>query len=105
MGECQSNIDDCQATPILINSDRVNKSCSATNPCGANSGLECVGGFCVPIDLSDECTNDGECSTGRCNGSICVECPVASFCQTATGAQCCAIGYHCDPDDRICVLT
>jgi hypothetical protein len=104
MGECQGNINACAATPIIVNIDRLDDPCSGPDDCGANTGLECVAGFCVPIDLSDECTFSGECSTGRCEGSVCVTCPVLSFCETATGPQCCAVGYHCDPDNDICVL-
>ena len=103
MGECQGTINACAASPIIINTDRLNQKCSAADPCGADSGLECVAGFCV-LDLGDDCINNGECSTGRCDGSVCVECPLASVCQTATGAQCCAIGYHCDSSSNICVL-
>jgi hypothetical protein len=103
MGECQGTINDCQATPIIVNINRLGDPCSSPDDCGGNSGLECVAGFCVPIDLSDDCTNNGECSTGRCDGTVCVECPAASFCQTETGPQCCAIGYHCGAEN-ICVL-
>ena len=102
MGECQGAINAYQATPIINNIDRLDDPCSGPNDCGANTGLECVAGLCVPIDFSDDCTNNGECSTGRCQGSVCVKCPVASFCQTATGAQCCAIGHHCGAGN-ICV--
>jgi hypothetical protein len=102
-GECQGTINECQATPIIFNIDRLDDSFSSPGDCGGNSGFECVAGFRVPIDLSEECTFNGECSTGRCEGGVCVECPVASFCETADGPQCCAVGYHCSAEN-VCVL-
>jgi hypothetical protein len=105
MGACRSNIDACAAAPILVNVGRLGDSCSTNSDCGASSGLECVANLCVPLDLDKTCTNDGECSTGRCEGNVCVLCPEASTCETTTGGtQCCTGLATCDPTSHVCVL-
>lgn len=105
MGACKTNIDACAAAPIFVDTGRLLTPCSNSNPCGANSGLECVAGFCVPLDLDKTCTNNGECSTGRCEGNVCVLCPSASTCETASGGpQCCTGIASCDPDVHACLL-
>jgi len=113
LGACRTGtggITACAAAPIIVDVGRLGGSCSPTNPCGANSGLRCVLNICVPIDLGDvgdPCTNNGECSTGRCGGAVdgCIPCPLLSTCGSGTTAQCCAIGYHCDTGNTdVCVL-
>jgi hypothetical protein len=104
LGACRSDINACAAAPIVINIDRLGTPCSNNNPCGANSGLRCVANICVPIDLGDSCTNDGECSTGRCEGSVCVECPLLSICGTTNTPQCCTVSASCDLTDDVCAL-
>jgi hypothetical protein len=105
MGACRANIDACAAAPILVNTGRLSTACSNSNQCGANSGLECVDGFCLPLDLDTTCDNNGECSTGRCEANVCVLCPGASTCDTAAGPQCCTGLATCDPTTNVCVLT
>jgi hypothetical protein len=104
LGACRGNTA-CAAAPIIINIDRLGTACSSNNPCGNNSGLRCVANLCVPIDLGDSCTNDRECSTGRCTGGLCVDClPVADICGAGSTLQCCTVGASCDSVDNVCVL-
>jgi hypothetical protein len=105
MGACRGNIDACAAAPILVNAGRLGTACDSGNPCGANSGLECVGGFWLPLVLDTSCTYNGECSTGRCEANVCVLCPGASTCETAAGPQCCTGLSTCNPTTNVCVLT
>ncbi len=105
MGACRSDITACAAAPILVNVARIGDSCTSDNQCGNDSGLECVADLCVPLDLDTTCDNNGECSTGRCEGGVCVLCPEASTCVSEAGAQCCTGLSTCDPDTRVCVLT
>jgi hypothetical protein len=103
LGECRSDITACAAAPILIDSDRlVDPTCSDSNPCGGNSGLRCVAGICVPIDLGDSCTNDGECSTGNCENQKCALC--LSICGSGVTTQCCTGEATCDQTTDVCVL-
>jgi hypothetical protein len=104
LGACRSPTA-CAAAPItIINIDRLGTPCSPSNPCGANSGLECVANVCVPIDLGDACTNNRECSTGRCTGGVCVDCPLLSICGAGRTLQCCTVEASCDQTDDVCVL-
>jgi hypothetical protein len=102
MGACRGNITACAAAPIIVDGGHLGDDCTNTNPCASNSGLECVAGFCVPTDLGNTCTNNGECSTGRCESGACVECPAASVCETTSGAQCCSLSASCV--GNVCVL-
>jgi hypothetical protein len=104
LGECRSDITACAAAPIVVDVDRLGDPCSNNNPCGANSGLRCVAGFCVPLDVGDECTNDGECSTGNCENGECAPCPVLSICGSGSTAQCCTVEANCDQTEEVCVL-
>ncbi len=94
-GTCRSDIDACAAAPIRINLVRLGDACSRNSDCGSNSGLICdLGlGVCVPSDLGRSCTNNGECSTGRCQGGVCVACPAP--CGSGAGAQCCSLLATC----------
>jgi hypothetical protein len=103
-GACRSNITACAAAPILVNTNHLLDPCSGNGDCGANSGLACVAGVCLPLVPDQTCTNNGECSTGRCEGGVCVQCPLVNICQSETGAQCCAVGFNCDLSTGVCVL-
>jgi hypothetical protein len=103
-GACRTNIDACAAAPIIVDTGRLGDGCTSNGQCGNDSGLECVGGFCVPLDLNTRCTNNGECSTGRCEEGFCVLCLEADTCETATGPQCCTGLATCDPNTHVCVL-
>jgi hypothetical protein len=107
-GECRTSINACAAAPILIDIDLLGEPCSRNSDCGgSNSGLLCDLGLevCVPIDLGNSCTNNGECSTGRCVDNQCAPCPEASTCGTGAGAspQCCSLLATCGVLD-LCVL-
>jgi hypothetical protein len=87
----------CAAAPIPYSTDTYELSCVPNSTgykrtCFKGSGLECVPGpgysHCQPIDLGRSCTNNGECSTGRCEGGKCVNCPDPSTCGD-TFQQCC----------------
>ena len=102
LGECRTGtggITACAAAPILIDLDLLGRQCARNSDCSSNSGLLCDLGLavpvCVPIDLNRSCTNNGECSTGRCENNKCVECPIP--CGTGPGAtpQCCSVAAAC----------
>jgi hypothetical protein len=105
-GACRSSINACAAAPIFIDIDLLGRECSRNSDCGGrDSGLLCDLGLeiCVPIDLGNTCTNNGECSTGRCQGGECVDCPEPSRCGSGATAQCCSLLATCGVLD-VCVL-
>jgi hypothetical protein len=104
LGECRSDIQGCAAAPRSANEDRQGTACSNNNPCGANSGLTCVAGICLPIDLGASCTNNGECTTGNCENGECALCPLVRVCGDGPTAQCCTVEATCHPVDNVCVL-
>jgi hypothetical protein len=102
-GACRSDITACAAAPIIVNVGRLLDPCSDNSDCGSNSGLRCLLGLCQPLDFGTTCSNDGECSGGRCAGNVCVGCPIPSICVSDTGAQCCRGSATCGADS-VCVL-
>jgi hypothetical protein len=111
LGECRTGpggITACAAAPIFIDLELLGRECSGNSACGGrDSGLLCDLGLdvpvCVPIDLGNDCTNNGECSTGRCQGGKCVDCPEPSRCGSGASAQCCSLLATCGLLD-VCVL-
>jgi hypothetical protein len=97
-GACRPNITACAAAPITYNSEYFERSCFHNKRClnfrRSNEGLECVQGRCQPIDLGKSCTNNGQCSTGRCEDNKCVNCPKSSTCGISV-RECCSPQATC----------
>jgi hypothetical protein len=103
-GACRSNITACAAAPIIVNTNHLLDPCLSNSDCGGNSGLECVANVCLPIVPDQTCDNNGECSTGQCDGNVCIQCPLLSICVSESGAQCCAVGFECNESTGVCAL-
>jgi hypothetical protein len=114
--------------PIAVDPDEFNVACpTGTCPSGFTcvagaclrictaGGTECLAGFtcenlvCVPADVAAgvTCNSGDDCDSGRCEGSLCVICPIASICGPSGSEQCCAVGANCVDQgggNEICVL-
>ena len=89
--------------PVTVNTTLLGAACTVGGTdCGTGTGLECVADVCVPIDLGDICAEDADCSTGRCAGLVCAECPETDICESGDDAQCCVADATCV--GGLCVL-
>jgi hypothetical protein len=102
LGPCQGTLNPCAGagSPITIDLSLLGLSCTAGGTeCGdsAVSGLTCLLGLCVPLDVANGvvCASDADCSTGRCTGAVCADCPTASICGADDSAQCCVAEADC----------
>lgn len=104
-GKCRGtgsmNPCDGAGAPVTVNINLLGQSCVAGTDCGNGTGLECVLGFCVPIDLGDSCNSHDDCSSGRCTNSQCDSCPGIDICGSGNDAQCCLVEADCISD--VCV--
>lgn len=94
---------DGAGAPITIDIDLLGTSCTVGGTqCGTGTGLECVVNVCLPISLGDACVSDDDCSTGRCQGGQCDECPDIDVCESGSEVQCCVVDATCIAG--LCVL-
>jgi hypothetical protein len=89
--------------PITININLLGIACTTGGTeCGAGTGLQCIAGFCVPIDFGSTCTANDECDAGTCDNGTCGTCDLVSVCESGANAQCCVANADCI--NGVCVL-
>ncbi|MEZ4562059.1 MAG: hypothetical protein R2853_04940 [Thermomicrobiales bacterium] len=88
--------------PITIDTALLGNLCLIGFECGTNTGLECVGVACLPIDLGDACVSGADCRTGQCTDGACAVCNALNVCGTAGNQQCCVADAACSAG--LCVL-